>query len=100
MIDHVIWNADMLSDASRVVYVIERATPARHRLGHAFMPGKPPLIPQLHGQPDNVMPFSAQHGRYGGRIDSARHCYGDGLRIWHGWLRANRLSFIPRRKLP
>src|ERR1700676_1325605 len=81
--DHRKRNTNGVPDGASVVHNIQRTTAARPRLGHALVSGKPPLIPKLHGQPYNVMPLGAQHGRHSGGIDSARHCYGDGLRIWH-----------------
>jgi hypothetical protein len=45
--------------------------------------GEAALVPELHGQADNVVSFGAQHGRDGGGIDSPRHGYGDGLLSRH-----------------
>jgi len=44
-----------------------------------LVPGQPPLVPELHGQADNVIPFRPQHGRDSRGIDSARHGCGDGF---------------------
>jgi hypothetical protein len=41
------------------------------------------LVPELHGQADNIAPVGAQDGRDGRRVDSARHGYGDGLWFRH-----------------
>ena len=83
VIHHVIGNADVLGDASGIVDIVERAAAAGYLLGHALVSGEPPLVPELHGQADKVMPFGAQHGSDGGGIDSSRHGYGDGLGLWH-----------------
>ncbi len=83
MIDDVVRNADVLGHAARVVDIVERAAAAGYLLGHAFVSGEAALVPELHGQADDVVSLGAQHGRDGGGIDSARHGYGDGLEIWH-----------------
>ncbi len=56
VIDHVIRDADGLGDAARVVHVVERAAASLHRLGHALVPGQPALVPELHGQADDIVP--------------------------------------------
>ena len=68
-----------LRHAARVVDVVERAAASLHRLRHALVSGQAALVPQLHGQADDVVPLGAQHGRDGGGIHTARHGYGDGL---------------------
>src|SRR4029077_8794756 len=92
VINHVIRDADGLSHPARVVDIIQRAAASLHRLGHAFAPSQPALVPQLHGQADNLVSLSAQHGRNRGRVDSSRHgdCDGSSFRIhdsgvstWH-----------------
>src|SRR5258706_14109425 len=83
VIDHIVWNADVLGDAAGVVDVVELATAAGYLLGHALVSGEAALVPELHGQADDVVSLSAEHGRDGGGIDSARHGYGDGLCVWH-----------------
>jgi hypothetical protein len=45
------------------------------------LPGEAPLVPELHGQADNVVALGAEYGRDGGGIDTARHGYGDGIGI-------------------
>ena len=85
MVDHVIRNAQVLGHAAGVVHVIDRAAAALHLLGHAFASGQAALVPELHGQAHHVVAFGAQHGRNGGRIHTAGHCYGYGLR-GHKWL--------------
>ena len=69
----------MLGHAAGVVNVVERAAASLHRLGHALVSGQTALVPELHGQADDVVSVGAQHGRDGGRIHTARHGYGDGL---------------------
>jgi hypothetical protein len=56
------------------------------------MSRKAALVPELHSQTNHVMPFSAQHGRNGGRIHTARHgdCNGSG---YGGLSGHNKLSF-------
>src|SRR6202790_1697138 len=88
VIDHVVGDADVLGHAARVINIIEGAAAARDLLGHALVSGQTALVPKLHGQADDVVPFRAQHGRDGGGIDSARHGYGDRLLIGHVLVRA------------
>src|SRR5271167_2029441 len=84
VIHHVIRNADVLGDAAGIVNIVEGAASSLHGLGHAFVTGEPALVPELHGQADEVVSFGVQHGRDGGRIDTARHGDGNGLWRWHG----------------
>src|SRR5258708_36808275 len=79
MIHDVVRNAELFGDAASGVDVLNRAAAALHLLGHAFGSGKAALVPELHGQTDNSVPLSAQHGGDGRRIDTARHGYGNGL---------------------
>ena len=81
VIDHVIRDADLLGHAARVVDIVERAAASLHGLGHTLASGQAALVPELHGQADDVVSLGAQHGRDGGRIHTARHGYGDGF----GW---------------
>jgi hypothetical protein len=79
VIHHIIWNANVLGHPAGIIDIVERATAAGHLLRHALAAGQPPLVPELHGQADQVVPFGAQHGRDGGRIHATRHGYGDHL---------------------
>ena len=81
LIDHVVRNAERLGDAAGVVNIVERAAAALHRLGHALVAGQAALVPELHGQANDVVPFGAQHGRDGGGVHSARHGNGNGFWI-------------------
>ena len=83
VIDHVVRNTDRLGDPPSIVNVVQRAAATLHRLRHAGMTNEPPLVPQLHGQADDVMSLGAQHSCHGRGIDSARHSNGNGLRIRH-----------------
>ncbi len=65
VIDHVIGNAEGLGHAASIVHVVDRTAAALHGFGHAFVSGKTALIPELHGQANDVVPFGAQHGRNG-----------------------------------
>src|SRR5258708_32115638 len=78
LVHDVIWDANVLGYPARIVYVVDRAATPLHRLRHAFMPGEPALVPQLHGEPDDVVSVRAQHGCDGGGIHTARHGYGNG----------------------
>src|ERR1700734_362686 len=79
VIDYVIWDAQSFSNAAGVVDIVERTATALPRLGHAFVSGEPTLVPELHGQADDLVSVGAQHGRDGRGVDSARHGYGDGF---------------------
>src|SRR5438270_6808992 len=72
VIDDVIGNADVLGDAACVVDIVEGAAAAGHLLGHALVSGEAALVPELHGQADDVVSLGAQHGGNGGGIDSTR----------------------------
>jgi hypothetical protein len=80
MVHHVIRNSQLLGHATRVIHVVNRAAASLHLLRHALVSGQPALVPELHRQANHVMPLSAQHGRNGGRIHTAGHGYGNGLR--------------------
>src|SRR5258708_837099 len=63
----------MLSHTAGVVDIVERAAASLDRLRHALAASKTALVPELHGQADDVVSVGAQHGRNGGRIHTARH---------------------------
>ena len=46
------------------------------------MTGQTALVPELHGQADDVVALGTQHGRDGGGVNSSRHGYGDGSGCW------------------
>ena len=58
-------------NAAGVVDVIERTAAPGDLLRHALAAREPTLVPELHGQADNFMALRAEHGRDGGRIDTA-----------------------------
>jgi hypothetical protein len=71
VIDHIVRNADVFGDPAGVINVVKGAAAAGHGLRHALVSGHSALVPELHGETDNVVPFGAQHGRDGGRIYTA-----------------------------
>src|ERR1700691_4027414 len=73
----------MLRHPPRVVHVVERAAAPSNLLRHALVPSQTPLVPELHRQPNDVVPLGAQHGRDGGGIHTARHSYRNGASIRH-----------------
>ena len=83
LIHHVVGDSERLSHAPGVVNIIQRAAASLHRFWYAVVPSQPALVPELHGEPHDLMPFRAQHGRNGRGIDSTRHGDGDGLGTWH-----------------
>src|SRR5690348_9328440 len=85
MVNHVIGDANGLSDAASVVNVIERATAPGYRLRHTLAARQAALVPELHGEAHHVVTVGAQHGRNGRGVDSSRHGDGDGL-VWHSAL--------------
>ena len=83
VIDHVVGDAEGLGHAASIVDIVDRTAAALHGFGHAFVPGETALVPELHGQADDVAAFGAQHGRNGRGVDSSRHGDGDGFGIQH-----------------
>jgi hypothetical protein len=79
VIDHVVRDAKGLGNAASIVDIVDRTATALDGFRHAFVSGKTALIPELHGQADNVAPFGTQHGRNGRGVDSSRHGDGDGV---------------------
>ena len=79
MIDHIVGDIERLGDAAGVIDIINRTAASADMLRHAFVAGKPPLVPELHRQSDNGVPLGAQHGCDSGGIHPARHSYRDGL---------------------
>jgi len=65
VIDHVVRNADGFSHSSRIVHIVDGATTPLHRLRHALVVGQATLVPELHGEPHNLVSLRAQHGRDG-----------------------------------
>src|SRR3984893_9845589 len=78
VINHVVGDADGLSDATGVVHIVQRAATPLHRLGHALMARETALVPKLHRQADDLMSLGPQYGRHSGRINPTRHSNGDG----------------------
>src|SRR5271165_918321 len=72
MIDNIVRDANVLGDTARVMDIVERTTAAGHILWHSLMSSQPPLVPELHGQADDVVPLCTHHGRDGGGIHTAR----------------------------
>src|SRR5579859_3362609 len=83
VIDHVVRNAKRFGHAPCIVNVVNRAAPPLHGFRHAFVPGEAPLVPELHGQANNVASFGAQHGCNGRGVNPSRHGHGDGFGIQH-----------------
>ena len=81
VIDHIVRDADLLGDAAGVVDIVERAAASLNGLGHALASGETALVPELHGQTDDIVAVGTEHGRNGGRIHTARHSYRDGVVI-------------------
>src|SRR5262249_54442522 len=79
MIYDVIGYSDPLSHTPCIVDTVERAAATVHRFRHALASSQPPLVPELHRQPDDVVPLGTEHGRDGGRIHTARHGDRDGV---------------------
>ncbi|OLE64515.1 MAG: hypothetical protein AUG74_13100 [Bacteroidetes bacterium 13_1_20CM_4_60_6] len=83
VIYHIVWNAEILGYAACIVNVLYGAAAPLHLLRHALTTSQTALVPELHGQSDNVIALRTQHGRDGGRIHTARHGYGNGLICRH-----------------
>ena len=57
-IDHVIGDADLLGHAAGVVNIVQRTAASGGAFVRQF--GEPPLIPELHGEPDHGMALTHQ----------------------------------------
>src|SRR6266403_686874 len=79
VIDHVVGDTQGLGNAACIVDVVDRTAAALDGFGHAFVSGETALVPELHGQADDVVAFGTQHGRDGRGVNSSRHGDGDGL---------------------
>src|SRR6266852_3191120 len=62
VINDVEGDAKGLGDAASIVDIVDRTAAALDGFGHAFVSGETALIPELHGQADDVVAFGAQHG--------------------------------------
>ncbi len=79
VIDHVVGDANGLGNTASIVDIVDRAAAALDGFGHAFVSSETALVPELHGQADDVVAFRTQHGRNGRGVNSSRHSDGDGL---------------------
>jgi len=57
VIDYVVRNAEGFGHASGIVNIVERTAAALNGFRHAGVAGETALIPQLHGQSDDLMAF-------------------------------------------
>ena len=78
VVDDVVGDAESFGDAAGVVDVIDGAAAALDGFGHAGVAGETALVPELHGESDEVVAFGAEHGRDGGGVNSSGHGDGDG----------------------
>ncbi len=74
-IHDVMRKLEMLGDALRVVYVVDGAA-AMAAMTFAGEFGQAALIPELHGEADDVFAAIAQNCGDGGTVDAAAHRYG------------------------
>ena len=65
MVDDIVRNAKGFGDTSRIVNIVNRAAAPLHGLRHARVSSEAALVPELHRQSDEIVPFGAQHGRNG-----------------------------------
>ncbi len=75
-VHHVVRKIQVLRHALSIVDVVERAA-AMLRRPVALQLGQTPLVPELHGQPDDGMPLLLQQGRDGRGVDTAAHGHGN-----------------------
>src|SRR5271163_3372611 len=75
MVDDVVGDVEVLGDAAGVIHVVDGAAAAEHLLGHALLAGEAALVPELHGQADELVAFRLEHGGDGRGVDSAGHGY-------------------------
>src|SRR5271166_2080415 len=79
LIDDVVRNAKLFGYVTGVVHIVDGTTATLHRFGHALVARQAALVPELHGEANDLVPALAEHGRDGRRIDTARHGYSYGL---------------------
>src|SRR6266404_9484097 len=79
VIDHVVGDANGLGNAASIVDIVDRTAAALDGFGHAFVSGETALVPELHGQADDVVASGTQHGRDDRGVNSSRHGDSDGL---------------------
>ncbi len=70
-IDHVVGNADLLRHAAGIVDIFDRAAAAGGSVRRQI--GQPPLVPELHRQPDHALPLADQQRGHRGAVHAARH---------------------------
>ena len=66
VIRYVIGDRQDFRHATGVVNVVDGAASSLHLLRHAILTRQPALVLKLHGETDEVVSFSLQHGRDGG----------------------------------
>src|SRR5579872_5728868 len=72
-IHHVVGNAQALGYVAGVVDIIDGAATAAAALGGNL--GKAPLVPELHGESDDVVALAREQAGNGGAVDTAAHGY-------------------------
>ena len=79
----------MLGDAPGVVDVVDGAAAALHAFGHALVPGKAALVPQLQREANELVTLGVQQRGNRRGVDATGHGYSDrvvvpGFRGGHG----------------
>src|SRR5579883_1412965 len=95
LIDDVVGNGELLGNTACIIDIVKRAATSLHRFRHTLSSGKAALVPQLHRESYDVVPFGAQHGRNGRGVHTARHCYRDSL-LAHNFTRPSLLRACTR----
>src|SRR5271163_1612297 len=75
MVDDVVGDVEVLGDAARVIHVVDGAATSASLLRHALFAGKAALVPELHGESDELVALGLEHGGDGRGVDSAGHGY-------------------------
>src|SRR5262249_10548607 len=81
VIDYVIRNSNRLRHPPRVINIVKRAATSLYGFRHSGMARQPPLVPKLHREADNLMPFGTEHSGDGGGVNPTRHGNADGLPV-------------------
>src|SRR5207245_66850 len=64
-----------------VVHIVDRAAAAAAAVGAEL--GQPPLVPELHGEPDNIVPLPGEKSGDGRAVHPTAHGHGDRI-VKHG----------------
>ncbi len=76
-IQNIEWKSEALGDSPCIINIIKRAATRRQRVTVLIDTYPTPLIPQLHGKADEIMPLLLEKRSGCRTVDPATHCYCD-----------------------